>query len=709
MSAHRLEPLINPGSIAILGASADRSRIGGAPLALSRHFHFGGQLYPINPKYTEIDGLRCYPDIEALPGPVDLLVLAVGAQEVAPQLRRAAAKGIRAAIVFASGFAETHDAAGLRLQAELEACIAEIGIPVAGPNCMGFANLASHAYTTFGSVYWNIAPPDDHTVALVTQSGTVCSALYMAGRKDGVGYAATVNTGNEAALEFSEYVDYFASQARIDVIAGYVEGIRDGARFRNVAGRLKAEGRPLILLKIGDTEKGAEAAASHTAALSGSQAVFRAVCDDLNVMLPRDLAGVADLIRLARFRTKRAGPRVAVLTISGALGALLADEFVKLGCTLPTLPAAVQATLRTGIPDYGMVSNPVDLTGNVMNQAGFIGRALEALDDCDDIDMIVVYSAGYLLEKMTAALVEAAGRARKLITVVDLLGAPTHATLDAAAVPVFEDTTRAASALAVFARWSERTRLPAAADAAMPAPSTSFVVAAALAQGRSALDEMEGTALVAGHGFPVGQAMRAATAEDAAQAARRLGWPVVMKILSADVPHKSDCGGVRLNLRTEDDVRRAFAEIVAAVGRAHPAAAIAGVLVQHQEPPGLEVLLGITRDPVFGPVMTVGLGGIFTEVMRDIAHGTLPVTPGKAEAMLRRLKAYPLLTGLRGGAPRDVAALCGAMVALSDTMLAHGDRIEEIEVNPVLVRESGHGAIALDCLVRIRADAPPQG
>ena len=700
MSEHRLEPLINPGSIAILGASADPGRVGGLPLALLVQHGFAGPIYPINPKYPEIAGLTCYPDIESLPGPVDLIALAVAAKDVVPQLRRAAAKGIRSAVVFASGFAETNEPVGRRLQDEFEACVAELGIPVAGPNCMGFANLRSHAYTAFASVFRDFEPPrEDQSVALVTQSGNVCSAVYAAGRKRGAKFATVINTGNEAAVEFSEYLEYFAEQPTIRVVAGYVEGLRDGERFRRIAGRLQQERRPLILLKIGDTEKGAEAAASHTASLAGSQAVYRAVFDDFNVMPADDLSHMADLIYLADFQSHSAGRRVAILTISGALGALLSDKFVGAGCDVPTLPAEVQDVLRAGIPDYGMVANPVDLTGNIVNQQGFIGQALAALDACDDVDMVVVYAPGALLQKMTPAMVEASKTCRKLLVAIDTLQAKTRGELEAAGIPVFDDTARAVSALAVFGRWAERTH-----SGVVSAPvhanghAESKTLGAARRAGRTALDEVEAKQMAAEYGVPVTAERIAKTADEAAAAGRELGWPVVVKVLSADILHKSDCGGVKLNLRSEAEVRDAFDAVTRAGAAAHPAAVIAGVVVQQQEPPGTEVLLGVTRDPVFGPVMTVGLGGIFTEILKDIDHRPLPIDPARAEAMLRRLKAFPLLDGARGRPKRDVAALCQAMTALSDAVLANGTAIREVEINPFVVREAGHGAVALDCL-----------
>lgn len=698
MKAHYLEPLINPRSIAILGASADAGRVGGMPLQLLIQHGFAGPIYPINPKYPEISGFTCYPDVESLPEPVDLIALAVAAREVVPQLRRAAAKGVRSAVVFASGFAETGDEEGRRLQDELEACVAELGMPVAGPNCMGFANLATHAYTAFASVFRNIEPPRErYDTALITQSGNVCAAVYTLGRARGVRFGSVLNTGNEATIEFSEYLDYFAQDPTTKVIAGYVEGLRDGDRFRRVAARLRDEGRPLILLKIGDTAKGAEAAASHTAALAGSQAVYRAVFDDLNVMMADDLGHLADLSYLAGFRDRRAGQRLAILTISGALGALLSDKFVKAGIDIPTLPQDVQDVLRSGIPTYGMVANPVDLTGNVVNQHEFIRDAMAALQRTDAVDMILVYAPGYLLDKLAPAVIDAAKASNRLIVAVDTGNAKSRGDLEAAGVPVFDDTARAVAAVSTFARWSER------GSAARPVvPARANVARSAMLPAGTALNEVEAKGYVASFGVPVGKNLLCADREAAAMAAASVGFPAVLKILSRDILHKSDIGGVRLGLSGREEAARAFDEVVSAARGAMPDAEIDGVVVQPQEKPGLEVLVGITRDAVFGPVMTAGLGGIFTEILQDVAHRLLPVGAGDAEAMLRSLKGFPLLDGARGRPRLDVPALADAMASLSAAFLAGGERIEELEINPLVVRKQGEGVVALDCVITLK-------
>ena len=299
-------------------------------------------------------------------------------------------------------------------------------------------------------------------------------------------------------------------------------------------------------------------------------------------------------------------------------------------------------------------------------------------------------------------MIEATASSQKLIAAIDTLSARNRAELEAAGIPVFDDTARAVAALSVFGPWSERVGAPSTTDFGSDRRLPWADGDKARHAGRTALDEVEGKRLLAQYGLPAIEEHVAHTADEAAAAGLRLGWPVVVKVLSSDILHKSDCGGVRLNVTSEVDVRIAFAEVTSAASRAYPDAVVDAVVVQRQEPPGTEVLVGVTRDPVFGPVMTVGLGGIFTEILQDIEHRTLPITTERADAMLRRLKAFPLLDGARGRPKRDVAALCRAMEAVSDAVLANDDLIGEIEINPLVVRRQGEGVAALDCLAVLR-------
>jgi len=696
---HRLEPLLNPASIAVVGASNNAARIGGMPIAHLTKFGYAGQIYPVNPKYEEVFGLRCWPDIEALPAAPDLVVLAIGAADVLPMLRRCAAKGVRAVIVYAAGFAE-EGAKGAAMQAELEAYVATTDMVVAGPNAMGFANLNTQAHTNFASVF-NTAPMQagKGSVSLLTQSGNVCAAVYAIARRLGVDFSHFINTGNEACVDFAQYLEYLAQDDATEVAIGYIEELRDGERFMAAAAEFARQDKLLILYKAGETDKGSEAVRSHTSALAGDRAIYQAAFRQLNVIQSHDFVQMAQLAHLAGYRRQSAGKRVAIITISGALGAILADKFIGAGLEVPTLPQALQDTLRAGIPDYGMVSNPVDVTGNVVNDPGFVRTAMEALAQSDAVDSVVIYAPGYMLDRMADDLCAVSARFGKLFVAIDTGAATTREQLRAGGVPVFEDIGVAVSALSPFLLWQERRRAnrwlqvrqqAAPARAALPA----------------VLDEYRTKQFLAQHGVPMAPERVAASAHEAAAVADAIGYPVVLKVLSPDIAHKTEAGGVRLSLQDAAQVRSAFDEIIASARRYDPQARIEGALVCPMESGVAELIVGATRDPVFGMTLTVGLGGVLTELYQDVSHRLLPVDEQIAREMLSELKAFPLLTGYRGRPMGDVDAACAAIAAFSRAVLALQEQADEVEVNPLLVRPAGQGACMLDALVLAQ---PAQG
>ncbi|WP_342066746.1 acetate--CoA ligase family protein [Achromobacter kerstersii] len=685
-----LDCLLNPGSIAMIGASANAGRIGGMPLELLTRFGYAGGIYPVNPKYQEVFGKRCWPDIEAVPEPVDLAVLAIAAADVTPMLRRCHAKGVRAAIVYAAGFAEA-GGDGQRLQDELEAFVAESGMAVAGPNCMGFANLNTQAHTAFASVF-KTAPAQigPGVVSLLTQSGNVCAAVYAIARKLDLPFSHFINTGNEACLDFSQYLEYLAPDPQTEIVLGYIEQLRDGERFVRACRELERQGKLLIALKAGNTDKGAQAVRSHTSALAGDRRVYAAAFRQLNVIEASDFAQMAHLASLATLRHRSAGKRVAVLTMSGALGAILADKFIGAGLDLPDLPEALQAVLRGGIPDYGMVGNPVDVTGNVVNDPAFVRTVLQALATTDAIDAVVVYAPGYMLDRMADALAEASRQHQRLFIAIDTGLAQSRAALREAEVAVFDDLGLAVSALAPYLLWCEARGKPRIA----PMPPLETVPVPPLP-----CNEADARAYVAAFGLPQARVQCDRDADEAVAEAQAAGYPVALKILSADIAHKTEAGGVALGLADAAAVRTAFDQVRQAAAQAQPDARIDGVMVQKMERGVAELIVGATRDPVFGPVLTVGLGGVLTEIYQDTSHRLLPVDENIALQMLHELQAFALLDGYRGKPRADLAAACRSIVAIGNALLAAPAHVAEIEVNPLLIKEAGQGVAVLDALI----------
>lgn len=699
-----LEALLCADSLVIVGASADFSRLGGMPV---RSLLDGGfppeRLLLVNPKYREIAGLPCHASLRELPWTPALAVLAVSRDATLAALADCHAAGIRAAVLFASGFAEEHTREGEQARQRLVDLARDTGMLISGPNCLGFANFHDRLFATFMKNMTLRSEPG--SVAVVAQSGNMAGLLRSLGLDAGLRFSFVISTGNEDCLDFTDYLAFLAEDPRVQQVLGYVEQIRDGVRFLRVAQRMRQLGKPLFLLKAGSSRKGAEAAASHTAAMAGDAQAYATAFRQLGICEATDPIRLVDLARLSRQRARTQGVRVCIVSVSGAGGALVADHLSRCGLEVPTLCEATQARLRAVVPSYGMVTNPVDLTGQVTNDRASVTAVVDAIADDPDIDAVVYYLVGPALGAAAGQIALSAAAGRQLALMIDTAPSPSHAALEAAGVPVFIDLNRAAAALAGRLRAQSASAShwqPVGREPAIPGHGAITVSPA-----DALLTEVEVKALLRAAGLPMVSEHLACSAEEAGRcaesAAEEVGWPVVMKVVSRDVPHKTEAGGVRLDVGSTEAARRAYAEIVLAVRRAHPGARIDGVVVQPLIEAGQSVLVGLVRDPVFGWMMTVGLGGVLTELYADLAHRLLPVDSCMAHEMLRELRSFPLLAGYRGSAPCDVEALAGFIEALSRFVLEHGERWAELEINPVIALPVGRGVVAVDALARHRA------
>jgi acyl-CoA synthetase (NDP forming) len=648
----------------------------------------------VNPKYAEVQGLRCYPDVAALPAAPDLAILAVNAPEALGQLRALHAKGARAAMVYASGFEEENSDEARARGAALADFARETGMPICGPNCMGGANYVARVYTAFVPSFLTEDAPGD--TALLTQSGNMCSVLWRHGREAGLRFSHLINTGNETGVEFAEYLEFLAADPDTRRVVAYLEGLRDGPRFLAAARALRAAGKPLIVLKGGRTAKGAEAARSHTAALAGDGRAYDAAFAECGVAVAEDLRQVVDLAMLDRFAAKSTGPRIGVVTVSGAAGALLADQITARGTQLPALSDATEARLKRVIPAFGAVANPVDMTGNVINSMEAFREVFAAVAEDAAVDQVLLYLPGPLLAKALPLLAEIVPPCPKLVTVLDNGAAGNRDGADAAGLAFFADMTACIRALAGHAAW----RATAARAAPPEVPQLPDEAAALLAEGAAPLTESAALAVL---DLPTPAAELVRTREAAKEVAQRLGFPVVAKVASADIAHKTEVGGVRLDLADADAVAAAFDGILVNAARLAPGARVEGVLLQKQMVGGVELLLGGTRDPVFGWLLTVGLGGVWVELMGDAAHALAPVSESEAAQLLRRLRGFPLLDGHRGRPRADQRAAAAAIAAFSQRLVALPESVREAEVNPLIVLPEGQGAFAADALI-LRGD-----
>lgn len=694
-----LAPLVAPKSIAIIGASNDPKRIGGIPLELLIRAGFA-RVYPVNPRYPEIQGLKAYPDIESTPEAPELAILAISAAETLAHLERCHARGVKAAIVFASGYSEEGTEEGERRQAELTAFGRRTGMPIAGPNCMGNAHFRDGVFTTFGTSFQPGDTPG--STALVTQSGNMCATIYRIARRFGVDFNHVINTGNEASVELTDYLAFLADDPNTDSALCYVEGVRDGQAFFAAAEAFRRQGKLLALYKVGASEKGAAATQSHTAALAGDRHAYEAAVKQVGAVAAGSLAELADVAYLHRFRQRRFGKGVAVLSISGAAGAIMADALANAAAEMPSLPQALQARLQAAIPGHSMVSNPIDLTGNIANDNQFLLNVMSTVAEADEIDVIVLYLPGYFLTRAMEQVAAFAASTDKAVVVIDTFAQADRAAVEAAGCALFDDFDRAALAIGKYAAWREgldaaAPKLAAAVGKAWPAADFPGL----------ALSEVEAKAELARFGVPVAGGRLVCSEAEARAAAEATPGQLVLKLVSPDVQHKSEHGFVKLQVEGPDAAADVYRDMTRRAGEM-AGVRVEGVTVEPQLTGGVELLLGCTRDPAFGWLMTIGLGGVFTEVMADVSHRLLPVDVHDAAAMLHELKGFRLLTGYRGAPPADLAAAARAIAALSDAVLAAGPRVREVEINPLIVLPQGRGAFAADGLVLLDApaDAP---
>jgi acetate---CoA ligase (ADP-forming) len=607
-----------------------------------------------------------------------------------PYLERCHALGIPAALVFASGYAETNEPEGLARQEALTTFAQRTGMKVAGPNAMGNVNFSKGLFTTFGQSF----QPGElaGNTALVTQSGNMCATVFRIAKRAGVTFSQVINTGNEASVELSDYLDHLAGDPSTTSALCYIEELRNGPKFLAAAEKFRKAGKLLAVYKVGASEKGAEATRSHTAALAGDSAAYDAAFARAGVARASELSVLADLAYLHTLEGKIAGSNCAILSISGAAGAILADALALGGAEVPTLPADVQQDLAAQIPGHSMVSNPVDMTGNIVNSNEFISECIRLALSPDDIDLLLLYTPGSFLTNALVQIERAAAASAKAIVVIDTFAMADRARLAAAGIGYFDDFDRAARAIAAYGAWkkgrstSEFT-LPPGLETWPPFPAD-----------RTALSETEGKDALASFGVPVVHDALVQTASEARIMADQIGYPLVAKLVSPDIAHKTEHGLIRLGLGDAEAVAQAFRQMMAKA-QSMPGVHIEGVTLEPMLQGGVEILAGVTRDPVFGWLLTVGLGGVWTELMQDACHSLLPVDAAQAEVMLRSLKGFKLLDGYRGAPKADVKAAARAIAALGQAVLAGGERLREVEINPLLVLPEGKGAVAVDALV----------
>lgn len=697
-----LSRLLNPRGVAIVGVSSDPTRIGGQALRLLTDFGYTGRIYPVNPKYSDIKGLACYPDLSAVPQPCDVAIVALSAPQVTATIEQCGRAGIPFALVLSSGFSEVGDD-GKALQARLVAAARQANVRMVGPNCLGIMNLKDSARIGFGGTL-QMAGLKAGPLAMVTQSGGFGFGVLAAASYYGIGCNYAISTGNEADLTLLDWVADLVERPEVEIVVALMESIEDGRRLMAIGERALELGKPVLAWKIGNTEAGRKAALSHSARMSAGYELYRAAFRRGGLVEIRDVDDLVDVAKAFLIRKLPAGNRVAVLTLSGGAGVLLADRCVEQGLEVPPVTEATAAKLRETLVSFASIGNPIDATAHGYNDHfAAYGEAVRLALDDPNIDQVIARlprgkSAGPWSRKLVERL---QGIAKPLViswpTAPDDNG-DVMAYLEDNGVPCILGAGRAVHALAALTDFARR-RSAHGRSGGRPAQRVAARQALDLPRGAGALGEHRSKALLRAYGVPVVSEVLLQPSEIEALSAPPLAFPLAVKLESGDLPHKTEAGAVRLDVRDLAGLKQAARDVVAAVRQHAPEARIDGVLVQEMAT-GIEVIVGAANDPVFGPVVTFGLGGVLTELLRDVTHGFAPFDAVVARGMIAEVKGAALLNGYRGQPSLDSAALADALARVSLLISDHAERIAELDVNPLFVREKG--VVAADALVVLK-------
>jgi acetyltransferase len=696
-----LQSFFNPRSIAVVGAADDPAKMRGKLLKITLASAYDGPVHPVHPKGGIIQGQTAYTNLTQVPGGADLVMIATPGPTVPGVVREAVSAGAKAAVILSSGVD----------MGELADAIGDSGLRYMGPNCEGYIALDGAAATFAAVADAALAagqPPrrPGRKVSIVSQSGGLGFALFGRGIRENLDFHAVVTTGNEGDLESLDFVDHLLDEGETGVLIMFIEGLKSPARFAEVASKAADKGVPIVMMKIGRSEAGQRAAVSHTAHLTGADTAYDAVFERYGVIRVFDQEELLSVAAaLARFPHVPID-KVAIVSTSGGAGGWAADLCGIAGLDVPVLSEALQADLSQWIPEFGSTANPVDVTANAVEAGGVpLVHVLERLQDSDEVDAFIVnigLHAPNRIAKLADILGPVFARARKPILFTSHIVpiAENMAALADLGGQGFHSYTGCAAALkgigryaAFRADWQRRGAIPPAA-----APRL-----ATLTPG--VLDEADTTALVTAYGIPVPPAALAKDRDAAAGEASAMGFPVVLKIQSPDISHKTEAGGVRLGVR-EGEVEAAFDEIMANAKAYDPEARIEGILVQKMMPKGHELVIGVIRDPDFGPLVMIGSGGIYLEVLKDVVFAPPPISPDEARRLILSLKTAAILKGVRGEKAADIDALAKLVSRVSE--LARTEtRIEQIDFNPVFVYPEGEGVVAVDALaVAIDPNAP---
>ena len=698
-----IDALFRPRSIAIVGASEDIERISGRLLYYLMRHGYANPIYPVNPRRDEVQGLTCYPSLADVPGPVDLVLVMLAAKQATDVIRQAGQVGARAAVVYGSGFAEAGPE-GEELQEELSAAAREGGVRVLGPNCQGVINLAEGMAASF-SRSLDFEPLRVGKVAYIGQSGALGGSILDLAQERGLGFSVWASTGNQADLDILELAEALIEDPGTQVFAVYLETLLDGERYRLLARRIRQAGKYLLVLYSGRSAAGQRAIGSHTGAMLSPGIAFELASVREGAILVDDVDELIEVSFALSANPLPEGKRVGIVTSSGGAAILAADHCERNGLTVPELPAEVQDHLATLVPSFGTVENPVDVTAQLFSEMAserpelFREVCLAVGEAVDVVVVTLTMLTGDIARQLARDLVDVGQALHKPLLVAwllgDELGRPAKTVLADEGFLTFSSPNAAVRAAAALVRRGTMPKVDSDESCGGPEPVdlTPWLTEPVILEG-------EGMDLLEALGVPYPSGRIVDSASEARSMAEELGGDLVLKVQSPDLSHKTDIGGIRMEVAPKD-APRVYEELISHVAAEAPNATVRGILVQSMAPPGgEELILGVTQDPTFGPLLTLGFGGVGTEIYRDVASEVLPLSRTGAHNLLESLVGAPLLQGYRGRPPADVEALVDAICRVADAIGASGEHIQEFEINPLIIYPEGEGVLAVDLLIR---------
>ncbi len=701
MSTTKFERLFSPRAIAVIGASQDLTRISGQPIQANKNSGFKGPVYLVNPRYQELHGQKCYPAAAAIGETVDLAVVAVPAASVPAAIRDCGIAKIPFAIILTAGFREG-GAEGRLLEDELQRVCLETGVRAIGPNCQGALSTPSRMWCVFGSIA-NEPELTRGSVSCAFQSGGFGYAVVNLAEAQGIGFRHVVSTGNETNVAMPELLSEFLDDPGTSLAFAYIEGTPDARALLDVGRKSLETAKPVLIWKGAQTEAGTKAAASHTANMTGNYDLYRAAFRQSGLIEVQDVEEISDFAKVAAARRWPAGRSIGVLSISGGSGIVFADRAVKEGLTLPSFSDETVAALAKIIPSFGSADNPADTTAGVINQPELFTETLDIVLADPGIDQLSLLLASLPGQGATNCAIAIAAAAAKTDKPVQVVWSGRKSRSEEAwkiftdnGIPFIPTPARGAKAAATLAKFAEDRRrlLPRKAPAVRMPPGL------VLPDGAVTLSEVESKAVLTKFGIPMTREVLVPEGADVTAAAKDLRAPFAVKIVSRDIAHKTEAGGVKLGVAAAD-LAKAAEEVIGNGRRYKADALIDGVLVSEMAS-GLEVLIGAVNDQGFGPTVVLGLGGILTEVLKDVTFRIAPFDLETANDMIAELRGAKLFDGYRGRPAADKDALARTLVDVSVMAAALGDRLKEMDINPIFVGERGKGLAAADALIVLK-------